>query len=222
MSKDATLAQGNQVMNLILQKKLTTTQLQKLFSTGYLSMLLTAAQSGKMDRIDPFKLKKALGISDSSKVCFIGMPVCLKKPEVHYSISIKDLLRQILPELSLEDVSILGTDDYEEELGSSQPYLGLVTTDSLTVSDALEYLKERGYASANRRELFTYLANTRNKMIKEEFTGRIIAAGSTYTDRGGSGHPFILVHKGVIGGSGVYGRVNYIINGSYLLMKQRL
>lgn len=222
MSKDATLAQGNQVMNLILQNRLTAPQLQKLLSTGFLSRLLQAAAEGKIDQINHFEFRKALGDDDASKVCYHGTPMRPKSPEVSYNpnVSMEQLIKRLLPELPQEEVSYLGSDDYQERIGSSQPLLGLAVPNWLGMTEAVDYLLEIRFAPATRRELFTYIANMREKLAAEEFNGRIIAGGSRYL-AGSEGYPFILLDKGVVKGSGILGKGNILSTGDYLLVTQR-
>ncbi|MBI4132762.1 MAG: hypothetical protein HY473_01510 [Candidatus Sungbacteria bacterium] len=54
----ATLAQGNQVQNLILQSGVPTDQLQKLLESGFISDILDA----NVDEVDRNQLRKVLGL----------------------------------------------------------------------------------------------------------------------------------------------------------------
>lgn len=56
--KEATLAQGNQVLNLILQKKASSEKIQKLIASGLLSDLLDA----DLDRVERLGFRKILGL----------------------------------------------------------------------------------------------------------------------------------------------------------------
>ena len=57
--KNVTLAQGNQVLNLILQKDVPCEQLQELLASGLLSDLLDA----NIQQVDRVKFREVLGLS---------------------------------------------------------------------------------------------------------------------------------------------------------------
>ena len=58
--KTATLAQGNQVLNLILQKKMPAEHLQKILESGLLSDLL----DGNIDEVNRAEFRRVLGFGD--------------------------------------------------------------------------------------------------------------------------------------------------------------
>ena len=64
--KDATLAQGNQVLNLILQKGVPASQLQALIESGLLSDLLDA----NVENVDRKKFREVIGLEKSEKEVF--------------------------------------------------------------------------------------------------------------------------------------------------------
>jgi hypothetical protein len=59
---DATLAQGNQMMSLILQKKTPARNLQQLLASGLQSMLLDACNESNLATVNPFAFRKSLGL----------------------------------------------------------------------------------------------------------------------------------------------------------------
>ncbi len=77
--KDATLAQGNQVTNLILQKQTPSEQLQKLLESGLLSDLLDANLEGGIDRN---AFRRLIGLIPNS------YPV-----QVNYDLSVEAAIR---------------------------------------------------------------------------------------------------------------------------------
>ncbi len=64
--KDATLAQGNQVLNLILQKQTPASQLQALIESGFLSDILDA----NVESVDRKKLRIAIGLEKPEEEVF--------------------------------------------------------------------------------------------------------------------------------------------------------
>jgi hypothetical protein len=66
--KRATLPQKEQVLNLFAQKKPTSLQMQRLFSSGTLSLLAEAAVKVNLEELDPFRLAAALGLPDPGLV----------------------------------------------------------------------------------------------------------------------------------------------------------
>ena len=63
--KEVTLAQGNQVLNLILQKKVPSQQLQRLLGSGLLSDLLDA-HIDEVDELDRDDFRHTLGLNPLS------------------------------------------------------------------------------------------------------------------------------------------------------------
>jgi hypothetical protein len=75
--KDTTLAQGNQIINLILQKKLPAEKLQKLFKSGLFSDLLDVEEPEVIDR-KAFRI--ILGLDGSKKEEFFHQIVLHNLP----------------------------------------------------------------------------------------------------------------------------------------------
>jgi len=94
--KDATLAQGNQVLNLILQKGVPASQLQALIESGLLSDLLDA----NVENVDRKKFREVIGLEKSEKEVFTHR-FLIRNLSVSYEIV------ESLVETELGDVDIL-------------------------------------------------------------------------------------------------------------------
>lgn len=94
--KDATLAQGNQVLNLILQKETPASQLQALIESGLLSDVLDA----NVEAVDRKKFRAVIGLEEPEKEV-------LTHRFVIKNLSPSEELVEEVVEMELGDVDIL-------------------------------------------------------------------------------------------------------------------
>lgn len=189
---NATLAQGNQVQTLILQKKLSVRALQNLLASGLLSKLLDAANAGTIDKVSPFDFIQLLGLGSEDTV-FYDEPV---KAKVDYCSSHPEL-----PGTGI-DFEVFSDSALEDTVGQSDPTLCLIQVDRGCVPSVKEVLVKRKFRGANRRDLVAFLKATSNNLLEYGFTGRIILAGSIKKNPNDMEKycywPFIRLNQGMI------------------------
>ncbi len=176
----ATLAQGYQVLNLILQKKLSTEDLQKLFSTGILALVLEAAKQGKLGEVDQFKLRECLRFEEERMIFHDLVQIT----EVSYGSPISYELERA--SLGGRIIEHLLRYQFEDDLGVHNPTIHLVETIYRSTMCTLEHLRETAWRGINLREFAVYFKDQKARWLKDKsLTGKIIIAGSadcSYSD----------------------------------------
>ncbi len=214
MNESATLAQGNQVTNLILQKKTSKQGIQALLASKLLSKLLDAAKAGTIGNVNTFEFCRLLGLEEQN-LAFYGESV---KAKVSYHPDYQLWANlEILACTNKVHVESLEKTTFKDTLGQSDPVLCLAQVNRGSVSDAKETLTERDFKGANRRDLVGFFEANYQTLRDDLFSGRIILLGTVSSEAGETEkyllYPFVELEKGKIKGSGAIRGDDLIRNG---------
>ena len=218
--KCATLAQGNQVLSLIMQKGLNSDQIQQLMSSGTLDMLLAASMMRNINSLDLFKIMEALGLEQIDYMT-CGGKVVVKND--HQSVGkerqkmpINEYIKLYLGRAFGVDVSGLIEGVYDEKMIMTETTLKLFAVNRIGINGCLEVFDKHSIIPATRRELAGFVhANSRaGSSITDGLNARIYALGSCIKNDESPRYwqyPYIEYTKGKFNACGIVNRDNVTI-----------
>ena len=173
--KDATLAQGNQVLNLILQKRTPSKQLQKLLASGLLSDILDANLENGVNR-NTFRsvigLKPFHGFSKNATFDYYGL-------SVNYDLSVEAAVKAGKYDLTNENITSKNFPSIRR--GMANIDIILVHYNQYMESDEVIHDLDKGGLRLRPAELPELLAfGAKYSDIQRDFP--IIALGSAWRD----------------------------------------
>ena len=192
-TNDATLAQGNQMLNLILQKKTPVKNLQQLFASGLQSMLLEACNECNLATINPFAFRKFFGL-DPIEVIPYGMT---HKLDIHSITSMEGFIEEHLKMYKFDRKPFI-----HKDLEHTISFLGrknvrLYAVDVKEVKYADSKLEKADIESASLDELikFAFL----NPMLEGWLSATVVALRSRWHEQPDKyEYPFIRYEHGEI------------------------
>ncbi|MEE8131502.1 MAG: hypothetical protein V3T98_00400 [Candidatus Paceibacterota bacterium] len=160
--KDVTLAQGNQVLNLILQKKIPTEQLQKLLASGLVSDLLDANLENGVDRN---VFRRLIGL----------MPLNTFIVTVNYDLSVEEAVKA--GKYDSSNNNIMTKNFSSNRRGKTEAEITLIHFDSCMESeDVIREIDKQGFRLAELLELLAFGAKYPD--VQRDFP--IVALGSAW------------------------------------------
>jgi len=175
--KYATLAQGNQVLSLILQKKLTADQLQQLQVSGLISTLLEAGKCTNLTTVNPFEFRKILGLPE---VDFVTQgPVYKLYDDIPFVLPSNKQIASDMSKINVGYESLLRTagcqgEDADEDILQARLY-GI---NRGSIDGAFDVLGEYKIVPAGRTTLARFAS--RNPVLESLGKVNIIALGSVW------------------------------------------
>jgi hypothetical protein len=215
-TNDATLAQGNQMTNLILQKKTPAKNLQQLLASGLQSMLLDACNESNIATVDPFAFRKVLGLNHVDIMPY-GATHNLDVDNPNISEIDEFIYYHLHRWFDFDHLKLLirGFANMQKAVsGKTNVRLYAVNRDSISEID--DAFGKNNIRQTNLKELvkFAYL----NPMLEGWISATIIATGSVardpYAEEGKIDYPFIRYEHGGIKECGRFrGDKGPILNG---------
>lgn len=215
MTTHLSIAHSTQFLGLF--GSLTEAQRDKLLGSKFLHLLLESAANDKLDDINVFALRKALGIRNIPEDIYnFNEPTPVEIPE---GVATQDILVTLTGNtLTSNEESFLewlSRREYDSTPDRPSPLLCLTSVCRPTLSDAAWRATDEGYHLANVRDLIAYIAAMIERFREDKFTGRIIAAGSTIKGAA-ERHPFVTLVDGQIVANGIRdGNSKFLMTGPY-------
>jgi len=206
---DATLAQGNQMLNLILQKKTPAKNLQQLLASGLQSMLLDACNESNIATVNPFVFREILGLGRVDIIPY-GR---IQKLELGSITSINGFIEANLGGFTFDREPLLKEEGRYHKISSAGcSKVRLYAVDAPEIRYVGQKLEKADIESATLSKLvkFAFL----NPMLEGWLSATVIAMGSSWNDPTSKyEYPFILYEHGNIKSCGRIGSNTMVING---------